>query len=40
MLKIVGTFSIICTKDSSGIIYNRNFGDYLQKATLSFLSYD
>jgi len=40
MLKTVGTFSILSTKGYSGVIYNNNFGDYLHKATLSFLSYD
>jgi len=28
MRKTVGTFNILSTKDSSGVIYKRNFGDF------------
>jgi hypothetical protein len=40
MYKTVGTFRTLSAEDSSGIIYNRKFGDYLHNDTFRFLSYD
>jgi len=40
MHKSVRTFRILSAKDSSVIIYNLNFGDYLHNATLSSFTYD
>jgi hypothetical protein len=37
MHKAVGTFNILSTKVSSGIIFNRKFGEYLHNAMLSSL---
>jgi len=40
MHKTVGTFRILSAEDSSGIIYNNNFGDYLPNVMFRTLSYD
>jgi len=40
MYKTVSTFRILTAEDSSGIIYNNNFGDYLHNVMFRALSYD
>ena len=40
MHKTVGTLRIPFAEDSSGIINNRNFGDYLHNVTFRSLSYN